>query len=146
MNSLADALRTALLHFVWQGLAVASLLWVALSLMRRCSANARYFVGCAALAALAALPVLTAVLSYSSPPLRTVSSAAYVPIRIALINPNTAIDWQGWILPLWIAGALIFSIRLGWGYLQVAALRKHGIAADTALRATVSGLANKMGI
>ena len=35
MNPVADALSSALLHFVWQGLAVASLLWIALGLMRQ---------------------------------------------------------------------------------------------------------------
>ena len=146
MNSIAPALTSALLDFVWQGLAVASLLWIALGLMRRCSADARYLVSCAALAVLALLPVLTMVLLHSNPPLRTASSAAQVPIRIALISPNTSIDWQSWMLLLWLAGVLMFSMRLGWGYLQVAALRRRGIAADTALRATVSGLARRMGI
>jgi len=146
MNPVADAFRSALLHFVWQGLAVASLLWIALGLMRRCSANARYVASCAALAVQAALPVVTILLLYSSPPLRHVSSESYVPIRIAFISPSTAIDWQSWALPLWLAGVLIFSIRLGWGYLQVTALRKRAIAADTALRATVSGLARRMGL
>ncbi len=146
MNPMADALSSALLHFVWQGLAVASLLWIALGLTRGCSANARYVASCVALAVQAALPVLTTLLLYSSTPLRHVSSKVHMPIRIVLKSPTTAIDWQGWILPLWIAGALIFSIRLSWGYLQVTALRKRGIAADTALRTMVSGLAKRMGL
>ncbi len=146
MNPMADALSSALLHFVWQGLAVASLLWIALGLMRGCSANARYVASCAALAVQAALPVLTMLFLYSSPPLRHASSEAYVPIRIALTSPTNVIDWQRWTLPLWLAGVLIFSIRLGWGYLQVTALRERAIAADTALRTMVSGLAKGMGI
>jgi hypothetical protein len=146
MNPIADALSSALLHFVWQGLAVASLLWIALGLMRGCSANARYVASCAALAVQAGLPVLTMLRWYSNSPLRYVSSEAYVPIRIALTSPTNVIDWQRWTLPLWLAGVLIFSIRLGWGYVQVAALRKRGIAADAALRARVSELAKRMGL
>jgi beta-lactamase regulating signal transducer with metallopeptidase domain len=146
MNPLAYAFSSALLHFLWQGLAAASLLWAALWLMRGCSANARYVASCVALSAQAALPVLTTLLLYSSPPLRYASNEASVPVRIALMSPTASIDWQDWAVRLWLAGVLIFSMRLGWGYLQVAALRKRGIAADTALRATVSGLAKRMGL
>ncbi len=49
----------ALLHFVWQGAVVAGLLAVLLSALRRRSANARYLVACAGLAAMASLPVAT---------------------------------------------------------------------------------------
>lgn len=47
MMAMAQALRTALLDFVWQGLVVALLLWVALSLLRKRQPQARYAVSCA---------------------------------------------------------------------------------------------------
>jgi beta-lactamase regulating signal transducer with metallopeptidase domain len=144
LNPLTVAFRSALLHFVWQGLAVASLLAGALWLMRKRSANARYVVSCAALAMQAALPVWTTVFLYSSPVANF--HAPSLPLRMGLIQPNTSSDWQGWALPLWLAGVLIFSIRLGWGYLQVAALRKRGTDAESALRAMVSALAERMGL
>ena len=49
----------ALLHFLWQGAAVAALLALALLLLRRASANARYLAACVALLLMAAAPVLT---------------------------------------------------------------------------------------
>ena len=48
-----------LVHFVWQGAAVALLLAVALVVLRRRSANARYLACCVALAVMAACPVIT---------------------------------------------------------------------------------------
>src|SRR6185295_16326303 len=96
MNPLTEAVSSALLHFVWQGLVVASLLWVALSLMRGCSANARYVASCAALVVQAALPVLTTLLLYSSPP----DGGTAFPGRLAVLTPHTTIDWQSWELRL----------------------------------------------
>ncbi|MFH1604890.1 MAG: hypothetical protein ABIH03_13385, partial [Pseudomonadota bacterium] len=49
----------ALVHFLWQGTAVATLLAPALLLLRRASANARYLAACVALLLITAAPVLT---------------------------------------------------------------------------------------
>lgn len=54
MTTLSQALTAALLHFVWQGIAVAFLLWVVLLAMRRRTAAERYAASCAALALMAA--------------------------------------------------------------------------------------------
>lgn len=54
-----EALGWSLLHFVWQGLAVAALLAVVLIPLRRASAHVRHLVECGALALMAACPVLT---------------------------------------------------------------------------------------
>jgi hypothetical protein len=57
MNPLTQAVGWALLHLLWQATAVALVLGLVLSRMARCSANARYVAGCAALGfVLAALP------------------------------------------------------------------------------------------
>ena len=50
----------ALVHLLWQGVAVAALAAGGMYLLRRRSANARYAMACVALAVLAALPVATA--------------------------------------------------------------------------------------
>jgi len=64
MTGIAHAISAALLHFVWQGPLVAFLLWVTLKTLRSGSARLRYFVSCAALAIMAALPEITAWLVY----------------------------------------------------------------------------------
>jgi len=66
MIAFTQALSLALLHFVWQGLAVAFLLWVALYGLRRRSANARYAACGTALLLLAIAPVVTTVVVYRS--------------------------------------------------------------------------------
>lgn len=59
MTALTQALSTALVDFLWQGLLVGLLLWLALVALRNRSANARYAVSCVALLALSVLPVIT---------------------------------------------------------------------------------------
>jgi len=59
-SSVAQRIGWALIHFLWQGAAVALVLAVALWLLRHRSAHARWTVSCAALALMAALPVATA--------------------------------------------------------------------------------------
>src|SRR5688500_7844628 len=54
-----ERLGWTLVHFVWQGAAVAAVLAAALYLLRRRTADARYLASCASLLLLAAMPVFT---------------------------------------------------------------------------------------
>src|SRR5450432_2483 len=58
-QNLVESLGWTLVHFLWQGVAIAALLAAALWLLRRAKPNHRYLAGCAALLLLAAMPVLT---------------------------------------------------------------------------------------
>jgi len=60
-HPLAEAVGWALLHFLWQGLAVGLLLALSLAVLRRRSAQARYVVCCAAFATLGLFPVATTI-------------------------------------------------------------------------------------
>lgn len=151
MNPFAEAVSAALIRFVWQGLAVAALLWIVLALMRRSSANARYLVACAGLATLAALPVLTVFWTYAGPretiqpvlmsrglgafALNQNISAGRIPVLLAF-----------WILRVWLAGVLIFAVRMTWGYRQVSVLRRQGTPSGEGLCAVVLKLAGRMSI
>ncbi len=64
MTTFTHVFSLALLHFLWQGMAVAIALWIALLAMRKASANARYLVCCCALAVLMLLPAATACVLY----------------------------------------------------------------------------------
>src|SRR5580692_237564 len=119
MIAITHALSTALLHFVWQGLLVSFFLWAVLSLMRGRSANARYVASCAALAALAVMPVVTMCVVYARPvSARTGIVLAQVTSGFLSNSGGARIDWlallQAWTLPLWSCGVLLFSIRLLW--------------------------------
>ena len=59
VHGTVERLGWMLVHFLWQATAVTLLLAVSLKLLRRASANVRYFVSCAAMALLVVLPVVT---------------------------------------------------------------------------------------
>src|SRR5436189_3739263 len=76
MTPLTQALNTALIHFIWQGIVVSLLLWIVFFLLRRGSASARYAASCSALALLALAPVVTALSAYIPQDEARVSSKA----------------------------------------------------------------------
>ena len=64
-----------LIHFVWQGTAIALAAAVVLRALSRRSADARYLVACAALAAMLAAPIATAAWLWPSAPVNTIVAA-----------------------------------------------------------------------
>src|SRR5580658_3430301 len=151
MTALLSALDAALLHFVWQGVAVAMLLWITLAALRKRSANARYVASCAALGVLAVLPVVTVWSSY--PSMAPTDGAAFksapfgmVAIAASVLPAPAQTNWivaaQAWLLPLWACGVLLLSIRLLWGCTKVSSLKRQGEAAEPAVLATVERLAS----
>ena len=59
MSEFVEPVCIALLHFLWQGLAIALALALLLRFTRHCGAKVRYALGVAALALMALLPLLT---------------------------------------------------------------------------------------
>ncbi|KKL79879.1 hypothetical protein LCGC14_2010360, partial [marine sediment metagenome] len=55
----SQRLGWSLLHFLWQGLVIAALLSVAMTALRRRSANLRYALACMALLVMVAAPIVT---------------------------------------------------------------------------------------
>ena len=148
MTAIGLALSGALAHFLWQGAAVALLLWVALLLLRNRSANARYAASCVALAAMAALPVITACILYKAPnPTRAASTVdgAFVDLMGAM-PAHSSLPLRSWALYAWAAGVLVFSLRLVWSSRQVYRLRRRGTEAESPVVALVTSLARRMGV
>ncbi len=73
----AHRLGWTLLHVLWQGACIAALLAMAMVLLRRRSANARYLVACVALALMVAAPIVT--YSFVAAPPATVQTAGPTP-------------------------------------------------------------------
>jgi uncharacterized protein (TIGR03435 family) len=164
METMANALSAALVHFLWQGAIVGLLLWITLAALRRQSASARYVVSCAALAVLFALPVITTAVRYSQASATEVigrmatiaassRTAADVPQRVAsawIGSERQQTAWlarvQMWALPVWSLGVLLFSLRLACGGAHVFALGRSGQPTGDVLRAIVVRLATRMGI
>jgi len=86
----------ALIHFVWQGGAIAAVAAVALRLTERRSANLRYLVACTALTAMLAAPVVTARLLWfasTSPAAAETGLSSSMPAGAARVLTHTvAVD------------------------------------------------------
>src|SRR5215469_1919784 len=96
-----------LLHFLWQGTAIALLYTTVRRVaVRRLSAQGRYILACGALSAMTAAPPLTLVMLWSgagAPPPGGGTRTAWWPISAPLLP---------WVAMVWFVGVLVFSIRL----------------------------------
>jgi beta-lactamase regulating signal transducer with metallopeptidase domain len=128
-------LALSLLHFLWQGAALAALAYVVMALCR--SAAARYATGVATLALMLSAPVAT-FLVFRSPeqavsPTVTVGAgvsaqpAGALPILSSVKNPTsrheTAPPYFLWLVEFWFAGVVLLSLRSAGGILLVEWLR-----------------------
>ena len=157
MSALSTAATAAILHSFWQGTFIALLLWVSLRVMRRSSANARYVVSCVALAAMTLLPfamfveALTEAESSSVATFSAVGRPADLPIVMAdgsriwsdrpVAPPGILASLDAWIVPLWLGGVALASLRLIWAGRHVRSVRRSGVAAPGDVLAAVSRLA-----
>lgn len=156
MTAVAQALSAALLDFVWQGLLMAFLLWIALFILKDRSARARYAASSLALAAMAVLPVVTACLAYHAPatsqaPAGWASAAGPMIGRVIVASGGAAFNFANfaaWLeryaLPAWSLGVLLFSLRLVWAGRRVSALRRQSQPPDAALLAVMARLRERM--
>lgn len=146
-----QVLGWSLIHFVWQGAAVAVLLAGANILLRGRSSNARYFAACAALAMM--LTLMTGNLFYfaASPSASFAQTIASAPADRGELqrSPASVIDNKElapvfepqlffeakthkalkqllpWVVSIWLIGVLGLSIRLAGGFVQTRRLRRR---------------------
>lgn len=149
MTPLARALSSALLHFLWQGVVMALLLSVALALLRKRSAQARYLASCVALGIMAVLPAITMWAMYRAPEaVHAVNATALAPL--AAVPLAASANWiaraDAWALPAWCLGVLFFALRLMWGAGQVSALRRRGEMADSQVLTAAAAVAARLGL
>ena len=81
---LAEAVGWALLHFLWQGVAIAIVLALSLAVIRRRSSLARYAVCCAALAGMGLFPVAT---SFWCRPIPVAKTSEFKAITVTTMTP-----------------------------------------------------------
>jgi beta-lactamase regulating signal transducer with metallopeptidase domain len=158
-----DVLRNlglALSHFVWQGAAIAALAAAALAFARK--ASARYAIGVAALALMFASPVTTFFVlnnSASAPAATrdhslvvagtTANLAAHHAAGVSPAQPAVPVNVtaMNWLVTVWFAGVLLFSLRTAGGFFVVARLRRrdsHPVKAE--LLALCRELQQRLGI
>jgi beta-lactamase regulating signal transducer with metallopeptidase domain len=139
-----DVLRNlglALSHFVWQGAAIAALAAGAIAAARK--ASARYAIGVAALCLMLAAPLATfLVLDHSDSPAATSDLALTVALQMAAepsahhampvlpAEPTVPLNVtaMNWLVAVWFAGVLLFSLRTAGGFFVVAGLRRRDSA------------------
>jgi uncharacterized protein (TIGR03435 family) len=132
-----ERLGLTLLHFLWEGLAIAAF-YAALRrwMTRSYGPNIRYILGCAALSAMAAAPVVTWNLMRQAP-----AGAAVVPFPASIspaasstarsvtaffaagTHPVTPSPLPLWMAVIWIAGTMLFWLRLIRGWILAERLR-----------------------
>lgn len=135
--SAMHALGWALLHFVWQGTALAAFAAVAMALSRR--TQVRYLIGVATLALMLLAPAATFVLylqQNSEPPqisqitpalttaratLTSISATVVTPARSAV----TSLDSLPWLVEAWLIGVAFFSLRSAGGFLLLERERRR---------------------
>lgn len=137
----------ALLHFVWQGAAIALCTLLALQLVR--SANARYALGVAALALMALAPLATAVVIAESSGLGPIvalpsfeppssgSASAVEAVRSGATMQTASGNLQmspqllGFIVAGWLCGLLFFAIRLAGGWVVARRMARRAVEPAT---------------
>lgn len=131
------AVGWGLLHFVWQGAAVAALLALLMAFCRK--ASIRYAASVLALLLMLALPVLTFFVlqqpalstqtpSSSSTPLLTPVTSSWGPANGRHSMPVTPSESQPeaifWLVRLWMIGVVMFALRSAGGFVLVQRVRK----------------------
>jgi ankyrin repeat protein/beta-lactamase regulating signal transducer with metallopeptidase domain len=124
-----ERLAGSLLHFVWQGAAIAVLTALTLQVLKRRSAQSRYAVASVALLAMLMAPVVTFIFyaemgALTSQLLRDVDRAASLAVSEATA-PGIAV-WTERIVLLWAVGVVVCLTRLLGGWLLSRSLVRSG--------------------
>ena len=133
---LLQALAWTLVHFLWQGAAIAMLAFVLMRWSRM--PGTRYAIGAAALAAMLLAPVVTLLLQLSASIVadaqRSLASALPVP-SVATLAAAGAEDGGALapdrtlavIVGVWLAGVVVFSLRLAGGWLVARRVARRAV-------------------
>jgi uncharacterized protein (TIGR03435 family) len=133
-------LGSTLLHFLWQGVGIAAVYAAARRQAAKSVPNVRYLLGCAAMAAMAAAPLVT--WWVLGPPATdiptTVPAAVFSPTATAVarsLQGGFAVGMPGaaaapflsWVVAIWLAGATALWVRLMGGWIVAARLRSRSV-------------------
>ena len=147
-SAIVSALMTAVLHFLWQGALIALLAAAALFVMRRGSAQGRYFVATAALAASFAVFVATFVTALEANQSAGVAAGPKL-VGLALGRGGAAtpgIDVLG-IAGLWLLGSGLMSARTAHQWMVARGLQHNDLSTvDPVVRASFEAVRRQMGV
>jgi beta-lactamase regulating signal transducer with metallopeptidase domain/biopolymer transport protein ExbD len=162
-----DIAGWTLLHFIWQGTAIAVVAALGLRFLHAAAPHVRYAVASTALAAMLVAPVTTAMrLSSFGPavagPPRSTSSISLAlalpsdaatrdearsPVRTAAGSPLRLDAVLPAIVLLWLAGVVLLQLRLFSGWWRVRGLHRLSLAAiPSAWQTRAESLATQLGV
>ncbi|MHC4525733.1 MAG: M56 family metallopeptidase, partial [Planctomycetota bacterium] len=162
-----------LVHFLWQGIAVAAVGWCVLKMLGKASSNARYIVACIGLVLMAAAPVVTYSMlggetvivaePVAQRPVSITTDPAPIKTKTIVISPSepTALPAPSMLeilrvkleaaLPYcvigWAIGVAALSVWYLGGWCQLQKLRRIGTkAVSQTVADKTSELANRLGV
>ncbi|HLJ51417.1 MAG TPA: GWxTD domain-containing protein [Bryobacteraceae bacterium] len=130
-TALANTLGWTLFHSLWEGIAVAVILGVALTVIH--SARLRYIAACVALFAILAAFATTFVLympkhgGSDATAVATLNAAPRTAAGDALAHSWRAADLMPWLAPFWCAGVIIFYLRHLAAWMAASRLKRRGV-------------------
>jgi beta-lactamase regulating signal transducer with metallopeptidase domain len=150
-----DFVRTVgwvLVHFLWQGTALASALYVALALCR--TANSRYAAGLGTLLIMTACPFVTFALlvAHSVPTpegmvMRQTATAIQTAVAASPLGTGVKpFDWLTVLVAAWFAGVFLFSLRAAGGCLMVERLRRESAIVTEDLLQKCAAIQQRLGL
>ena len=157
--SAMHSLGWTLLHFLWQGTAVAALAAVLMTLCRR--ASTRYALAVGALALMLAAPVATffflsssSTFSGTPAPAKSSSVKETLPANNAVAKTSarvsqlsSSLDALPWLVEAWLLGVAFFSLRSAGGFLLLEReRRKQSITASARVLAMCQTLQRRLGL
>ena len=154
---LSEAIGLAVLHLLWQGALIAGVLAIALRLLANSTANVRYAVSCAALAALVMFGVATGWSSYEPTPAFLATEALPVTAgasETTFVEPGT-LDvlamtvrmYSSTIAVVWLIGVVLLAARLALSWSRTRQIARVGTSvAPEEWQQVVATLSRALGV
>ncbi len=152
-----QALSWTLLHFLWQGAALAALLWLLMTMLR--NANFRYAASVIVLLLMLAAPVCTFLMLQSK---GSSTSDSPVAMQSGQLSPfgtegtvvkqedtgsASEISISPWLVEVWLLGVVALSLRSIGGLLLLGRLRRQSAhSLEATLRSTCLTLQRRLGV
>jgi beta-lactamase regulating signal transducer with metallopeptidase domain len=148
--ALVYTLAWTLLHFLWQGCAVAAAFALTLVALRRGSPHVRYLAGCVTLMMMAATPIATFAWLYSHAPQASgrIMLTAAAPSNGIVAPPQAEIDQKLlWLVLAWAIGAAACVVWVLGGWIQTCRLRRiDTIDLSPRMQSMIRSLSRTLGV
>ena len=137
VDSVVNALGWTLLHFLWQGAAIAAAYAILSAAFKGCRANVRYNLGVLALFFILLTPVLTFLSIFQLPVVQTGLGEPLLSFSVQTAGAQST-SWLGglglwfdlltpWAVAGWLAGVALMSRKLFKEWSQVKQLVRHNV-------------------